>query len=297
MKTLVIYHKADFDGLFSREICKQALGDTAEYLGWDYGDPVPVVEPDRKIIMVDISVDGLMDHRPLIWIDHHKSAMAKFSERIPGYRIDGVAACRLAWQYFSRTSRDPKTFALPDKQAFIDRTVEEPFAVQLAGEYDIWDKRNPDADVFQSALRAQPLTDWIWSQLFRTDIEDSITQAQHSQLMVMAMLERGRAVDYANAESSASLMRDCSFELQWEGLRFLAVNKPRGNSRTFAAGVKPEHDALLTFYWLRNKWRVSLYGAPAHPEHDLSLIAVKNGGGGHKQACGFECRTLPFQLP
>lgn len=301
MKTLVIYHKADWDGLFSREICRKHFGDNAEYLGWDYGDPVPVVEPSREVVMVDISVDGLMNHRPLVWIDHHKSAMAKFSPDIPGYRIDGVAACRLAWQYFhtANVTRNPMLdpcMTLPDKQAFIDRKVVEPYAVQLAGEYDIWDKRNPDADVFQQALRAQKLTDHIWRELLRTDIEDCITHVQHSQIMVQTLLPLGRALQFSADEENASLMRDVAFELEWEGLRFLAINKPHGNSRTFAAGVKSEHDALLTFYWLRNKWRVSLYHAPHRTDLDLSQIAVKHGGGGHRGACGFESKALPFQL-
>lgn len=319
MKTLVIYHKADFDGLFSREICKRALGDTAEYLGWDYGDPLPQIEAGHPVIMVDISVDGLMDHRPLVWIDHHKSAIDKYSPHIPGYRIDGVAACRLAWQWFfgADVCRNPlldpciTSITLPDKQAFVDRKVVEPYAVQLAGEYDIWDKRNPHTDVFQSGLRSIDLT-MHWPALLRLtkkpsiedvermmDIGHTIEVAPDGTIydpIIYTLLANGRILEYTTAEANASLMADVSFELEWEGLRFLAINKPRGNSRTFAAGVKPEHDALLTFYWLRNKWRISLYHAPHRTDVDLSVIATKYGGGGHRGACGFECKTLPFQL-
>ncbi len=89
----VIYHRADFDGLFSREIAKKFFRDTAEYVGWDYGDPLPTVPPEvTTIYMIDISINGMMDDRRLVWIDHHKSAMEKFSPTIAGYRIDGVAA-------------------------------------------------------------------------------------------------------------------------------------------------------------------------------------------------------------
>lgn len=288
MKTLVIYHKADWDGIFSREICKKHFGENADYLGWDYGDPVPAVGPDRDVVMVDISVDGLMSHPRLTWIDHHKSAIEKFGCG-KGIQIDGVAACRLAWQYFFGST--PR----PTKQDFVDRRVVEPYAVQLAGEYDIWDKRNPDADTFQHAMRGQPLTDHIWHELLRTDIEETL-QIQHSQIMTQALMPLGRALIYSADEANASLARDASFELQWEGLRFLAINKPRGNSRTFAAVVGPTHDALLTFYWQRHKWRVSLYHTPHRTDIDLSKIAVKYGGGGHRGACGFEGKTLPFDL-
>lgn len=304
MKIIVIYHKADFDGLFSREIAKRHFAADADYIGWDYGDPLPVIPDGAKVYMIDISVDGLMDLPNLVWIDHHKSAIEKFDPfgtKIPGYRIDGVAACRLAWQWFNNEFSPENPFCsavcwdLPKKEAYVQRQVSEPYAVQLAGEYDIWDKRNPDADVFQQALRSQPLDDEWWANLLDTKIHDE-AKVQRSVLSVRALLPGGRALQFSADEANASLMRDASFDLLWEGLRFLVINKPRGNSRTFAAGVKPEHDALLTFYWLRNKWRVSLYGAPGKPDVDLSLIAVKYGGGGHRQACGFECRELPFQL-
>ena len=289
MKTLVIYHKADWDGLFSREICRKHFGDNADYLGWDYGDPVPQVDADRDVVMVDISVDGLMTHPRLTWIDHHKSAIAKFSEAIPGYRIDGVAACRLAWQYWCGPAR------MPEKEDFVARTVSEPYAVQLAGEYDIWDKRNPDADTFQSAMRSREIDAEWWANLLDTTIHPE-AKVQRSELTTRALMPLGRAIQFSADEANASLARDVAFELAWEGLRFIAINKPRGNSRTFAAVVQPTHDALLTFYWLRNKWRVSLYHAPHRTDLDLSQIAVKYGGGGHRGACGFEAKALPFQL-
>lgn len=319
-QTLVIYHKADFDGFFSREIARKHYGDNAEYLGWDYGDPVPQVEAGRKVVMIDISIDGLMDHRPLIWIDHHKSAIAKFSPDIPGYRIDGVAACRLAWQWFFKRpvamegtteGMIPHAFSLPDKQAYVDRAVTEPMAVRLAGEYDIWDKRDPNTDVFQDGLRSLDLTPH-WPALLSLTSKPTIAEIERMMdvghtidvqpdgtvypPIVYTILSNGKVCGYVTAQANESLMRDVAFELQWEGLRFLAINKPRGNSRTFAAGVKPEHDALLTFYWCRDKWRISLYHAPHRTDLDLSQIAVKYGGGGHRGACGFEGKTIPFAL-
>jgi hypothetical protein len=86
------------------------------------------------------------------------------------------------------------------------------------------------------------------------------------------------------------------FDLDFEGLHFLACNHARYNSFLFTAGLKPEHDACLGFAWRGGKWTVSLYHAPGKEHHDLSLIAVKHGGGGHRGACGFTCSTLPFAL-
>lgn len=124
MNPLVIYHRSDFDGIFCREIAHKFLPD-AELLGWEYGDPVPEVSLERDLYILDLSIESLMNHPRLTWIDHHASAIAKFPATIVGYRIDGVAACRLAWQWFAAERHE----SLPPKQAYLDRKVVEPWAV------------------------------------------------------------------------------------------------------------------------------------------------------------------------
>ncbi len=290
MKTIVIYHKADFDGIFSREIAKAYFGPEADYIGWDYGDPLPIAPRDCELYMIDISVDGLMDHPGLIWIDHHKSAMEKFDPSIKGYRIDGVAACRLAWQWFFTYNNQRNPLAEPDKtlptkQEFVDRKVWEPLAVRLAGEYDIWDKRDPRAELFQHGLRSMDLSG-SWSMLLSKD-----------EMAVGALLDNGRCLQYAKAHENEGIITSYGFAIQFEGMNFLACNHARFNSHLFTAGIKPEHDALLGFnYDGAGKWRISLYHAPDKTHHDLSLIAVKYGGVGHRGACGFKVAELPFKL-
>lgn len=280
---VVIYHRADFDGLFCREIARQFLGSTAEYLGWHYGDAVPEVSPHVQLYMLDISVAALMDHPGLIWIDHHKSAMEQFPTTIPGYRIDGVAACRLAWQWFDCNMNHKP---LPSKRSFVDRDVEEPLAVRLAGEYDIWDKRDERAELFQHGLRSCDISGY-WPNLLRDDEET-----------VAILLDRGEALQYATTRSNESIIKDLGFTYQWEGLTFLVCNHARYNSHLFTAGLKPEHDACMGFKYLPcGEWELSLYHAPGKEHHDLSVIAKKHGGGGHRGACGFRLARLPWLTP
>lgn len=111
MKTTVIYHSADYDGIFCREIARKFLPD-ADFIGWNFGDP-PVSIPvyDRHIYVLDLPVDRVfgktfvpastVEWPGLVWIDHHKTSIETHPKDIPGYRIDGVAACRLAWQWFT----------------------------------------------------------------------------------------------------------------------------------------------------------------------------------------------------
>lgn len=305
---IVIYHSADFDGLFSREIARRFFGDTATYIGWDYGQPLPCIPPHNadgtpavRLYMLDISIDGLMEYPGLTWIDHHKTAMAKFNPNIRGYRIDGVAACRLAWQWFFRdTPGDLADALMPTKEEFFERVVVEPYAVRLAGEYDIWDKRDPAAELFQSALRSRPLTDYIWNNLLDLTVPHPDTLAvSNSKLMVSPLLESGRAIAYAREQEYAQVITEQGFTISFEGLTFLACCSHECDIRShlFAAAIRPEHDALMGFTFTGKDWRFSLYGVPGKPDIDLSVIAAKYGGGGHKQACGFRIAEIPFALP
>jgi uncharacterized protein len=332
-KIIVIYHRADFDGIFCREIARKFLGETAEYIGWDYGDPVPtpdVVSAEDQLYMLDISIEGLMRHPKLIWIDHHKSAMEKFHHGIPGYRIDGVAACRLTWQWF-KASPQAGLFSfgvgrftegvephnndceLPLKEAFLDRSVSEPLAVRLAGEYDIWDKRDWRSDTFQFGLRSRELNSFDWVQMLSEndkmsldDIE-SLIMVGHQNLLepddtcapatVLGLLEDGTIIQrYQKASDAGTASR--SFRIQFEGIEFLTLNTARCNSLTFESLDKTEtgHNALMGFYFTGTHWSFSLYHSKHRKDIDLSIIASKYGGGGHRGACGFRCKTLPFQL-
>ena len=317
-KTTVIYHSADFDGLFCREIARKFLPD-AELIGWDFPD-APInpawlsAGGTDQIIIMDLPVDRVFgfkmdelvkdekfigikigDITDIVWIDHHKSSIESHPASIPGYRIDGVAACRLAWQWFigkdkMEQRRSVGLPPLPLKEEFIARKLEEPYAVQLAGEYDIWDKRNPDAETFQFGLRSRELTNEDWAELL------GIITVYGMPGLTRHLLMNGRLLQRYQQGIDAGVVNYRSFMVEFEGLKFLALNTARCNSLTFAAKDIPEtgHDALMGFYWDGTAWNVSLYHAKHRTELDLSQIAVKFGGGGHRGACGFQISKLPF---
>lgn len=282
----VIYHKSDFDGLFCREIAKQALGDNAEYIGWEYGEPTPEVPLNVNLYILDLSVPDLMNHPLLIWIDHHKSAIEKYDKddgtKRMGLRIDGVAACRLAWQWFFVCLTNP-----PTKEMFVETRVREPLAVRLAGEYDVWDKRDYKVDLFQYGLRSVVLTENEWDELLSYSTVGGL---------VADLIKRGQVCQDYQRLIDADILKSRAFDLYWGGLTFLAINHARCNSLTFESGAKEYHDGLLSFCWNGKKWTISMYHTPFNREIDLSAVAIKHGGGGHKGACGFTCDKLPFDI-
>lgn len=307
MKTTVIHHSADYDGIFCREIARKFLPNT-ELIGWDFKDgPLPI-PPEGQIYILDLPCDrvfgmkfGEEGHQRwlerVIWIDHHKSSIETHNPSIPGYRIDGVAACRLAWQWFTMVDGNtPRVRAesgipirpagvLPMIQDYKNREVNEPLAVRLAGEYDIWDKRDPDAELFQFGLRSRELTVADWDELL-----------SGSDVLTNGLLANGKMLQAFQQRNDAGVMGR-SFMVEFEGLKFLVLNTARCNSPTFASKDVPEtgHDALMGFYFDGQKWNVSLYHAQHRKDIDLSLIAAKHGGGGHRGACGFSSKSaLPF---
>lgn len=333
-KIIVVHHSADFDGLFCREIAHKFLPD-AELIGWDFGDkPIDVPPKDTTLYVMDLPIDRPFgftwdkennSHRffqgNLVWIDHHKSAIESHPKDIPGYRIDGVAACRLAWQWFVALGRLKQqgdigfglaNYPFPKLEDFTERKVLEPLAVRLAGLYDVWDKRDPRAELFQHGLRSRPLTDFDWKDMLSTrrpSIEEleGLIQAGHSQNLlepdgtvilpvVHGLLEGGKVLQYARAQEYAEVIQSQGFDMEFEGLKFLACCSHELDIRShlFEAGVKPHHDALCGFTFNGTKWRVSLYHAPGKEQHDLSLIATKHGGGGHRGAAGFVTDKLPW---
>lgn len=327
MKTTCIFHSADFDGLFCREIARKFLPD-AELIGWDFKDKPLAIPPEGQIYILDLPVDRVFGfdfakaetayavlgdihamkafNERLWWIDHHKSSIETHPTEIKGYRIDGVSACRLAWQWFAEhkppqgaywSEGNNKTFDwlancnLPEKKLFIDRKVNEPLAVRLAGIYDVFEETSPlweQAKAFQFGLRSRELTpdDWDWLLMAENPKNTAFIYDLRRDGELLQRYQQG--IDKGTMGKS--------FLIDFEGLKFLALNTTRCNSLTFAAKDVPEtgHDALLGFYWDGAKWNVSLYHAEHRKDIDLSAIAVKHGGGGHKGACGWNTPKLPF---
>lgn len=303
-KTTVIYHSADFDGIFCREIARKFLGnENVEYIGWDFGNKPMAIPSEGQIIIMDLPVDRVfgfnysappqpqdsqLDISRVIWIDHHKSSIETHPTSIPGYRIDGVSACRLAWQWFQAFQNwdgGQEGPPLPLKKEFIARKVIEPLAVRLAGEYDVWDKRDADAETFQFGLRSRELDADDWHCLLTVSEINEFEQD---------LLDAGKMLQRYQQQTDASVVNHRSFLVEFEGLKFLALNTARCNSLTFAAKDVPQtgHDALMGFFFNGEKWKFSLYHAKHRTELDLSAIAVKYGGGGHRGACGFETQCL-----
>lgn len=279
----VFYHSADFDGYCSGAIVKHRFPE-AELHPINYNQPFPweTIEPEDTIYVVDFGLQPfeqmirLNQSCKLIWIDHHISAIEAWGasgETILGKREIGKGACELAWEY-------------------LYPNVEMPRFIYLLGRYDVWDHSDQvqwDNEIlpFQYGLRLEntdPLKNWeFWNNLFiadRTFYENTIG--------------RGKMILSYVAQTSARYMHSHAYEIQFEGLRTLAVNVGNVSSKFFESMYDPaKHDLVIAYSYIRGQfWGITLYSDK--PEVNCAVLAKKYGGGGHKGAAGFSCKDFPF---
>ncbi len=264
----VFFHNADFDGICSAAIVKYKFPE-CELHGINYGDDFPfgIISKDDIVYMVDFSLQpfplmGRLSRncKELIWIDHHQTAIeeeGKFSTNqiIPGIRQNGKAACELTWE-----------FLFPDK--------EMPYAVKLLGRYDV---RDLDAFSDNAVLNFQygmrlvndlsPET-LLWIDLFTENVTQFVIRDGKTILQY---------VDIDNAKYA----KRYAYEVEFEGLRAIVINKGNSNSKLFDSVYdKSKHDLMIAISLLPgSSWAVSLYSTK--PEVDCGEIARRIREGVH----------------
>lgn len=136
-KVIIIYHRADYDGLFSGNIARKFYlenGFNVRMLGYNYGDEIPdfssIIRDYDEICILDVSFNpdimkSLRDSKKVYWIDHHigtirDSEEFKYSD-IPGDRTkEKMGAVEVAWNYFYPS-------------------LKVPYVIELISAYDVWD--------------------------------------------------------------------------------------------------------------------------------------------------------------
>ena len=272
---ICFFDRDDLDGCCSGAIVKYKHPECVT-VGVTYGDSVPwsMLKKGETIFVVDFSFDVhdmeiLNEDYNLVYIDHHRTAMDAHRElglKFNGMQKEGLGACALVWTFCR--------FEIP-----------MPWSVVLLAEYDVWNHTKPETLPFQYGMRLQP-TDpesTLWPKLF----------SGNSEVIIDHIIEKGRTVLEYTTKSNALYAETAAFDIVFEGLRFVVINKTLGNSALFDSVFdESKHDGMIKFGWNGNEWSFSLYSKTV----DVSWIAVKHGGGGHPNACGFKAKELPFNL-
>jgi len=262
----IYYHRADLDGKCSGAIAYLHYGDKAVYHGVDYEDCPINLDPEAELnLFLDFSPQGTpRDQLPanLMVIDHHKTSIG-----LPGTIDTTKAACVLTWEHF-----------FPDKPL--------PFAVELIGAADTWQKDRPDWESMVNPFCMTLLTEnWAityseWRHLFQDDT--TVTWLANDGRLMLRCVNR----------MQAALIKQQAFTFDFEGYRFLTVIGGEKGSHRFKSIWDPtKYDGMMVIQFINgNLWKYSLYADDS--DMDMSDIAKKYGGGGHKGAAGFQLPVL-----
>lgn len=280
-----IYHSRDLDGYSSGAIIKLKYPN-AKLIGFDYGEFLKIENSDfgKPIIMADVSLPmpkmkelAELSNNQLTFIDHHKSAIADYKKFVEiennGKQFctavleDGIAACEGTWKYL-----------FPDKKM--------PEAILLLGQYDTW--RNQDKDRWEN--RILPFQFGMRMICNSPDTFPDYLFSDNDEI-IESIIKDGKTVLKYQAQVNEQACKGV-FECEFEGLRAICLNGGGFNSDVFKSVYdESKHDVMMPFKFdgKNNKWIISMYGTK---DIDLSVIAKKYGGGGHKSACGFETLNI-----
>lgn len=286
----VFYHN-DHDGRCAAAIVRWSIKDIKvdiDFREINYGMRFPwnEIKKEETVIMVDFSLQPYSDMVKLwkksggnmIWIDHHSIAIKEVNrllqqngiKQIPGFQSTEKSGCELTWDYYM--------------------SCDTPAGVLMIGDYDTWKFKFDLTREFQSGLQLQDThpNSTIWDELFYDDSNaddciDNICQA-------------GTTIEEFKRMNFAEQIKNCSFDVELEGLKGKACNAWRTGSLLFESisNLYTNYDFVSTFYFKDNKWSISLY--TERDDVDVGKIAHKFGGGGHKGAAGFEYKKLPFKI-
>lgn len=306
-RTLVIYHAACRDGFCSAWVVDKYLRnqfDLDEQVSKDqltdwhpayYGQEPPDCK-DKNVIIVDFSYDLetmkkiIKEANTVTWLDHHKTAEPTFNYFINNeeayldmhYNVEKSGA-GLAWDFFfPNESRPWLVDYVEDRDLWkkkLNNTEEvNAYIACLEFSFDIWDKVNDEISLEQAAINGDiaimKTEQYVREVCKNVYYVDFIKSNDRNALGEFNISEPKERYDWFKAIPVVNIVQvDCS-----EVCNELCK-------------LNPEREFSL--YWFKRADGMYQYGLRSIGDFDVSTVAKYFGGGGHKNAAGFQ---LPFLL-
>jgi oligoribonuclease NrnB/cAMP/cGMP phosphodiesterase (DHH superfamily) len=240
-------------------------------INYDMEFPFSSIVQNELIVIVDFSLQNKGDFDKLlkitsnvIWIDHHKTAIAKHSDtELDGIRRNGTAGCALTWEFF-----------YPE--------IEMPHAIKLIADYDVWTfQYGENTNYFQTSLSIYDT---------RPESEVWLTWLDPQYVTIEEINKGQELLDYRNILYKG--FAKGSYFIDFRGYHCVICNSQIASSQLFDS-IREPFDIMIRYHFNGLVYNVSLY--TKNPDIDVSEIALKYKGGGHKAAAGFTCTHLPFK--
>lgn len=257
--TLCIYHGNCADGFTGAWVVRRALGD-AEFFPGVYTTPPPPDVADKDVVLVDFSYKRpimeqiIASARSVLVLDHHKTAAEDLHD-LPGAEVVfdmGRAGSRIAWDYyFPHEAPPPVLLHVEDR--------------------DLWRFSLPRTREIQANIFSYPYDFAIWDRLMASDPA------------VLAV--EGEAIERKHFKDIAELLGVVQRRMVIGGVNVPVANLPY-TLVSDAAHKMAQGEPFAGCYWDTPKGRV--FGLRSSDNGmDVSEIAKRYGGGGHRNAAGF----------
>jgi uncharacterized protein len=265
----VVYHGDCPDGFSGAYAAWKKFGDKAEYVGALDRFHVPSeVRGKKTVYFIDWSYDldsfrEVQKHAKVIVIDHHESREME-ARAMDEYVFDiDHSAAPLAWSYFHPGKPVPTLFKYIE-----DR--------------DIWKWKLPHAKEISAFLGLKNFDFKEWSRLVR-DFEDGKKRKAMAAQGALLLKYEDKLIDIVASEAR---------HVEFEGYKVLAVNCPLFTSQ-LGNNLAIKHPPF-SIVW-RQEGGLIRASLRSVGNFDVSKIAAKYGGGGHKHASGVRFKKIPWK--
>lgn len=290
-KPIVLYHGNCWDGFCAAWLFHRVWPD-GDFIPVQHGQEPPEIANDknRPLFIVDFSYSrdvmfrlGAMRPGGLTVLDHHKTAMAALDGLDIELASHNCGSCditfdmeksggRLAWEWIW-DNHYGKTYSglwCPDQHRTFDRS-HAPWLVDYTEDRDLWRWALPSSKAITTGLRSYPLEFTLWDEFASRSETEFITD--------------GLAILRSEATVIDTHVRHAR-EIEMGGYKILAVNATVLFSDI--AGKLAEGRPFGAAYFDRGDGKRQWSLRSTDGGVDVSEIAKANGGGGHRNAAGFE---------
>ena len=255
----VIYHADCTDGFGAAYAAWKLLGNRAEYHACKHGHEPPNVK-GKNVVILDFSFNNettksmIEAADDLLVIDHHKSAMVELHD-ISNTQFDMTkSGAMLSWEFFHPGKEPPKF-------------------IQYIQDRDLWKWELPYSKEFSAAFDMVPFE----FEDFEKFEDDSVFDDA---------VKRG---SYILAYSKTVIKKVCDKAAmrKMDGMDVMVVNSSHWMSE-IGAKLAPDCDFAMIWYYDHEDRITKVSLRSFHDTIDVSEIAKKHGGGGHRKASGFQ---------
>jgi len=285
---ICIYHGNCDDGFGAAWVVHKAFGGDVEFYAGVYGKEPPNVE-SKNVLMVDFSykrpvIDAMIQSgqpqaMTVLILDHHKTAAADLAGiKYPEENYD-PATWRNKWEgameWPVRAVFDMERSGAQIAWDYFFEGEPRPEMIDLIGDRDLWRFQYGDrTKQFSAALRTYPQTFEAWDKIARYP---------------EGLIDEGKGILRSHNANIAKFLAD-AYVGDIAGHRVPIVNVPYHYASDTAHALLQAHpEAPFTACWFRRGDGMVQYSLRSEDSRlDVSEIAKTFGGGGHRNAAGYQ---------